>query len=246
MSSPTLPSVLVLSAVLSVAWPAHAEIVQLEVEGFRPAVAVVPPPSDMKRPLIVALHGNYDRPEWQCGVWTHIAGPDVFVLCPRGVPRTDAPRDAERWTWDGLAKTRKEVDAALAALDARYSGKIEERAAILVGFSLGATMAARIGSESPERFSRLVLVEGGESVWSLPVARRFVKAGGTRILAACGQAACFPRFRALTRAFESAQLPFRVVGTSKVGHTYDGEVATAVGANWPWFIGTEDATLASP
>jgi dienelactone hydrolase len=199
-------------------------------------VAIVPLAGEARRPVVVALHGNYDRPEWQCEVWSRIAGAGVFVLCPRGVPRTDAPRGADRWTWDGLQKTTAELDAALSALRTRFADRVDASRSVLVGFSLGATMAARIGTRFPERFARLVLVEGGEAVWTLPVARSYAKGGGARVLAACGQAACAPRFRGLAWAFKTAELPFQVVGTSKAGHTYDGEVAASVARSWSWFV----------
>jgi len=223
-------------AVTGVARGADAAAVEVDVAGFRPAVASVPATAEPGRPLVIALHGNYDRPEWQCDVWSRIAGDRMFVLCPRGVPRTDAPQGADRWTWDGLQKTAAEVDAAISALVARYEARVDASQAVLVGFSLGATMAARIGSRQPSRFVRLVLVEGGDAVWTPAVVRGYGKGGGVRVLGACGQAACTPRFKALAWAFRSASLPFRVVGTSKAGHTYDGEVAAAVAQNWSWLL----------
>lgn len=228
-------------------WPsgARAETVELEVAGFRAAIAVAPVASGEKRPLLVALHGNYDRPEWQCEVWSRVVGRGAFVLCPRGVPRTDAPRGADRWTWDGLARTSAEVNAAVESLVARFAGRVDAQGAVLAGFSLGATMAARIGTEHPERFPRLVLVEGGEAVWTSSVARRFAKAGGVAVLAACGQSACLTRFRSLRWAFDSAKVGFRVVGTAKAGHTYDGDVAVAVAGSWPWLV-EGDPRLSSP
>jgi pimeloyl-ACP methyl ester carboxylesterase len=231
-----------LGAVLSARTARAQSFTTLEVDGFRPAVVFEPKlgvKETTKRPVVVALHGNYDRPEWQCEVWKGVVGESAFILCPRGVPRSDAPAAADRWTWNGLAATEREVDAAVASLMTRYSGHLHDGPLVLVGFSLGATMAARLATRRPERYPRAVLVEGGSDVWTLAVARRFLKGGGARILAACGQADCFPRFRKLDWAFKKAGLPFRVVGSKRAGHTYDGEVASAVAENWDWLIEDE-------
>jgi pimeloyl-ACP methyl ester carboxylesterase len=219
----------------------------LEVDGFRDAVAFVPGlvPNDgaRKHPVIVALHGNYDRPEWQCEVWRGIVGEGAFIVCPRGVPRSDAPASEDRWTWKGLAATEREVEAAVAALEARYPERARNGQRVLVGFSLGGTMAARLATRRPEVYSRLVLVEGGSDVWTLAVARRFLKGGGVRVLAACGQSACFPRFRHLDWAFKTAGLPLRVVGSRSAGHTYAGEVASAIAENWRWLVEDDPAFI---
>src|SRR5262245_9947598 len=59
--------------------------------GFGRAVVSLPLGSTGKRPVVIAAHGNYDRPEWQCEVWRGIVRNRGFVLCPRGVPRPDSP-----------------------------------------------------------------------------------------------------------------------------------------------------------
>lgn len=226
----------------------HAQsFTTLEVDGFRPAVVFEPKEMPTlrsprtKRPVVVALHGNYDRPEWQCEVWRGVVGERAFIVCPRGVPRSDAPAAADRWTWNGLAETQREVDAALAALEVRYPERVRQGPHVLVGFSLGGTMAARIVTRRPELYSRAVLVEGGSDVWTLAVARRFLKGGGARILAACGQPDCFPRFKKLGWAFKTAGLPFRVVGSRRAGHTYGGDVAGAVAETWSWLVEDDPA-----
>src|SRR5690606_35988873 len=91
-------------------------IVPLTVVGFGTASDSVPLGARERRPVVIALHGNYDRPEWQCQVWREITGGTTWVLCPRGVPRGDAPRGADRWTYAGADKLEAELDAALVAL----------------------------------------------------------------------------------------------------------------------------------
>ena len=69
-------------------------LVPLPVSGFGAASVAVPVGAVEPRPIVIALHGGADRPEWQCGVWRSIAGPEPFVLCPRGVARSG------RFGWD--------------------------------------------------------------------------------------------------------------------------------------------------
>ena len=207
----------------------------IDVDGFRPAVVAVPPTGD-ERPVVVALHGNYDRPEWQCDVWRGVVGDGAFIVCPRGVPRTDAPKSEDRWTWNGLQRTDREVAGALAALQASYGHRVRRAPCVLTGFSLGATLAARIALRHPERFTRLVVIEGGADAWTLANARTFASKGGARVLGACGQASCFPTFRNASWAFKTAGVPFTLVGTRDAGHTYDGTVSSAVADKWGWVV----------
>src|SRR5437868_13039508 len=95
---------------------ASSELVQLIVPDHRDAMVSVPVGATERRPLVLALHGNYDRPEWQCSVWRETMKGYPFVLCPRGVPRRDAPASADRWTYGKPADVRHEIEAALGAL----------------------------------------------------------------------------------------------------------------------------------
>ena len=49
-------------------------LIALEVPGFASAVVSVPLGARAPRPILVATHGNFDRPEWQCMVWGEIVG----------------------------------------------------------------------------------------------------------------------------------------------------------------------------
>src|SRR6187402_2399597 len=90
------------------------QLQDLPVPGYGTAVVSVPLGAREPRPVVLALHGNYDRPEWQCEVWRTITGGFPWVLCPRGVPRSDAPKSEDRWTYTTAAKVGDEVRAALA------------------------------------------------------------------------------------------------------------------------------------
>ena len=216
--------------------PTPEPIVSLEVEGFRDAAVSLPVHARGRRPVVIALHGNYDRPEWQCDVWRDITEAFPFVLCPRGIPRTDAPKSEDRWTWGSLTRTKKEVLAALDALRARYPDHVAEGSVVFTGFSLGAILGRFIVSSEAKTFPRAVLIEGGYDGWTIGFAKRFHDAGGERVLFACGQAACRLASQAASRVAEKTDVGARVTFGGNVGHTYDGVVAHGVKTELAWLV----------
>jgi len=210
--------------------------VALEVAGFRPAVVSVPISTKQPRPIVLALHGNYDRPEWQCDVWREVVRGRAFVLCPRGIPRRGAPAAADRWEYASARAMKSEIEAAVAALRARFAEFVAEGPLVFIGFSLGAGYGAPLVQAQPELYSRAVFIEGGASAWSVGAAKRFAKAGGKRLILACGQAGCLTQVKQLGPALTRAGLDTRAGGSASAGHTYDGSVAQVVSDNWDWLI----------
>lgn len=154
-----------LALCLLVAAPARAQEA-LEVPGHHPA-AFVPARGDAARPVVVALHGNFDRPEWMCAFWAPIVAGRAFLLCPRGEPRTDAP-ELDRWQLPVAARLRREIAAARQALAARFADRIDDGPDVYVGFSQGAHRISRMATAAPARYPRVQLVEGGASFWRTP------------------------------------------------------------------------------
>jgi predicted esterase len=212
----------------------EAPLVALPVPGFGEATVSLPLGATSPRPVVVALHGNFDRPEWQCEVWRGISGGFPFVLCPRGIPRRDAPKSLDRWEWASVDKTDRELEAALAALSERYGPYVSQGSVLFTGFSLGAILGAGILALHPERFRWAVLTEGGYDGWSASRARQFAGEGGARLLFACGQGNCLAKSRAATKVLERAGVEVRTADGGKAGHTYDGAVAEAVAREWTW------------
>src|SRR5690606_13009554 len=115
---------------------AHA-VVSLPVAGFGDAVVSLPLGARAPRPVVLAVHGNYDRPDFQCMTWRAIVQDRGFVLCPRGVARRDSPGpDDVRFTFEG--KLAAELDGAVAALRERYGAWVDSGPMLYLGFSLGA------------------------------------------------------------------------------------------------------------
>jgi len=219
-------------------------LVALEVAGFQPAVVLIPLSTKRPRPIILALHGNYDRPEWQCGVWNAVVRGRAFVLCPRGIPRRGAPAAADRWEYASARAMKSEIDAAVLALRARFAQFVADGPLLFIGFSLGAGYGVPLVQAEPELYPRAVFIEGGVSAWNIAAAKRFAKAGGKRLILACGQAGCLTQVKQLGPALTRAGLETRVGGSASAGHTYDGSVAQVVSDNWDWL--TDDDQRFAP
>ncbi len=194
--------------------------------GFPTAVVSVPIGATARRPVLIASHGNYDRPEWQCQVWRDIVGDGVFVLCPRGVARPDSPSASDvRFTYESNARLEQEIDAGLAALRARFPEHVDPGAVLYTGFSLGAIMGSAIAARRAALFPRLVLVEGGHDKWTPATAKAFADGGGQRVLFVCAQAGCGAAAAAAAARLDKAGVLARVARSKEAGHRYDGPVA---------------------
>jgi predicted esterase len=218
---------------------ADGELVPLPVPGFRDAIVSVPLGAIKKRPVMVALHGNYDRPEWQCEVWREITAGHPFILCPRGIPRAGAPKSADRWEYGGMAKTEQELLAGLDALADRFGKHVDDGPVLFTGFSLGAILGKHILAKHASRFPRAVLTEGGYEGWSAALGKRFRDGGGERVLFACGQSACRQAATGAARVLEKQGVETQVADGGNVGHTYDGRVARAITAEWQFLLGDD-------
>lgn len=223
--------------------------VEIPVDGHEPAVVAVPVGAPSPQPVVLATHGNYDTPDWQCSTWREILGPERFVLCPRGISRPDSPsRDDVRFTYATNAALEVEIDAALAALRARFGEHVGEGPIVYTGFSLGAIMGVAIAARAKHvgRYEAMVLVEGGHDRWTPTTARSFVGAGGRRVLFGCGQASCFLDARRAAAHLERAGAATRIVGVRDAGHSYGGAVSRAIQAAWPFVdgIGVDAAEVA--
>lgn len=214
---------------------------ELPVPGFGAAVVSVPLGARTPRPVVIALHGNYDRPEWQCEVWRSITGGFPWVLCPRGVPRGDAPKSADRWTYTTAAKVSEEVRVALNALTVQFPAHVDAQAPVFTGFSLGAILGVHLLSapDAPDvqalpRVQSAVLTEGGYGGWHKARAEAFVARGGARVLFACGQSACRHASKQTAKVLQKQGVQVEIASGGDIGHTYDGAVAEAIRERWAW------------
>ena len=218
---------------------APADFVTLIVEGHADAVVSLPHAATSKRPVLVALHGNYDRPEWQCQVWRKIIRASAFVLCPRGMRRPGVPRALDRWTYAAQSTVEKELLAGLEALKAQYPRYVDASDVVYTGFSLGAILGRSILNKHAKLFTRGILVEGGYRGWSRGFVKRYADGGGKKIMLVCAQTSCRHAARQASRAFKGSAVQVKVVFAGQLGHTYDGPVASAIGEALPWLLGAD-------
>lgn len=211
-------------------------LVGLAVPGFRDAIVSVPLGAREPRLVALALHGNFDRPEWQCEVWRRITRGEVFVLCPRGIPRRDVPKELDRWEWGSLAQTKAELLAALSALEARYPEHVRRGPRVFTGFSLGAILGARLIQDPELDVGAAVLVEGGYQGFTRAKLQN-LEARLKGLLFACGQTECRNQYRyQLEPLLRRTRLSASMVADIKAGHTYDDPVAALVQAEWPRLV----------
>jgi pimeloyl-ACP methyl ester carboxylesterase len=208
----------------------------LVVPGHGEAVVVVPIGATQPRPVLVATHGNYDRPEWQCEVWSEIVKGRAFVLCPRGVKRGDSPSRSDlRFEYASVGALEHEIDAGLAALTRAFPAHVDPGPMVLTGFSLGALMAVFVAYKQPARFPRLVLIEGGEG-WQQKTAQSFQKGGGQRVLFACALPNCEAADRNAAATLRKAGVEVEQVRGSEMAHSYVGDVQAKYAARFDWLV----------
>lgn len=212
-------------------------LVLLQVPGYREAVVSLPRDAREKRPVVIATHGNYDRPEWQCEVWREIVDARAFVLCPRGVPRPDSPSsDDIRFTYESNLALERELGAAQKALQARFADYVDDSHPLYTGFSLGAIMGVSIAARAPALYGRLVLTEGGHDKWTPDTVKAFAAGGGERVLFVCSQAYCANDARRAGARLEKAGVAIKVVRGPDVGHRYDGPTAAETKKALAWVL----------
>lgn len=219
---------------------ASAWLVDLDVPGFGKAALAVPLGANAPRPIVLALHGSADRPEWACAALRSIAGPAPFVLCPRGVPRADSAPSDPRYTFGTSEDTARELRAALAELKRRFGPYVAAGPVVFAGFELGADHAAWIAAEEPSFFARLLLIEPSPASWSSSQAALFGHLGGQRVLFAFGPA-------------HRDELTHRAVLTSRAGAearavflgdgpvTLEPPTRRLLSQNWAWLMAPRKA-----
>lgn len=206
----------------------------LKLAKYRPAVFVAPRGAGRSPwPVVVILHGNFDRPEWECEWWLS-ARSFGWLLCPRGRRRPGVDRRLDRWTYAGSAFVNREVHAALDVLKKRFTSLIREQDAMLIGFSLGGIMGPRVMLGSRLRFTRAIFVEGGAGV-SRGQIKKLKKGGLTRVAYLCGQfSGCGPKAKKAVRRWKRSGVNARLWIMPGVGHNYNEDFAPLAAKVLQW------------
>ncbi len=208
-----------------------ASMRSLDVPGFESAVLYTPTGSG-PRPLLVAAHGAGGSPEWECEYWRRLTNGFAFLLCLRGT--------ALGGSYGGyFFRDHRALEKELVAAE-RVARSNEPRialgSAVYAGFSQGASMASAMIAQHAGEFPFLVLIEGFE-LWNVPRARTFARAGGRRILFACGSKECAKVAEASVRWLGVAGVEAKLEYASGTGHSPLGEVMTRIASSLPWLLG---------
>jgi hypothetical protein len=179
------------------------------------ARASVPLGAQEPRPLLVALPGAVDRPEWECGSWRGISRARPFVLCP---PSADEPA----------------LRAALKELKQRFGRHLAKGPVVLTAVGASAEAALRLWREEPAFFARVVLIEGTHPSLGSTEARGIVERGGRTVLWVCADPDCRARAERDALFFRSAGGMARVLPAPAESRGLDGRLAAALEQEWGW------------
>jgi predicted esterase len=190
---------------------------------------VVPPIGAREpRPLVLAVHGAGDRPEWACGGWRLGTNEYPFVVCPEGLKM-----DAQRFGWDSPRTIQTRAQAALEAVRTRFGAYVAEGPTVYAGFSQGATLAAQVLLEQRDGFPVVVLAEGGyDLLRNEQFLLRLRERGTARVLIVCGSPACFLTAANVKANLEHAGLESFVAGDPLSGHNLNQRMQDALHPVW--------------
>jgi hypothetical protein len=196
------------------------------------AFVSVPLGATEPRPIMVAVHGAGDRPEWACGGWRGVTNARSFIVCPQGTPTADG-----RFYWPSTAKLRSVIDGALLASRARYGNYLLDGPMVYAGFSAGVIYGTGMLRDDGARFPLLMLSEGGyDELADASFAARFRMSGGQRVLLGCSTGGCAPRLDRARTLLEKAGIPARLNDAGHLGHNLDSRVVTSLQRDWPWLV----------
>jgi predicted esterase len=214
--------------------PLQAEswLVELPVEGYREARVSVPLGATEPRPIVVALHGAGDRPEWACGGWRGASDAYSFVVCPAGNPG-GAPGG---FVWGNDAAVELEARAAVEATRRRFGPYVASGCTLLAGFSQGAIRMVPILARRGEWCPEALLCEGAYDSLDKGFARAFVNAGRRRLLLACSQPYCAKVFGEREATLREAGIDVRTVYSGGRTHNLNGEMVSTLRGAWPWLV----------
>jgi hypothetical protein len=205
-------------------------LAELEVAGFGSAKLALPLGARRPRPLLIALHGDFDRPEWTCGSYRHAAGSSAFVLCPRG-----EPRGQERFGLGPVADTTRELRAALPALKTRFGAHVASGSVVLAALGPSVEHAIVTALQEPSFFARLVLVDGSLRRFDPAGATRYGQGGGRRVLVLCTFGGCEPDVETRVRALRPHGVDARLVRVEQA-RGLDSEAVKTLAAEWRWVV----------
>lgn len=134
---------------------------RLEVPGQADAFYYKPRAKGAK-PILMYLHGRGGNPAEDCRKWAKVGSQFGWVVCPSG----PGDNGAGGRTWSsGAPEAQKIIDGTVAALRAKYKGKVQRKGNILIGFSEGAFIAMQVGLKDQKTWTRWLILGASEQYW---------------------------------------------------------------------------------
>ncbi len=195
-------------------------------------VVSVPLGAHEPRPIMIALHGGSDHPEWACNAWRGITNAYPFLVCPHGVGTNEASL-----AWSSSSDTKLRVARAIAATRKTFGSWVLEGPIVIVGFSMGATQAALLAQSEPGRYRRIVLAESAYAPEAATTfAAPWAEGGGQRAMFLCTTPGCEAPYRAAARnvARRGVHARLNIAGTTE--HGMWDVVVQSMRRDWPWLV----------
>ena len=198
------------------------------------AVVSVPLGATEPRPLVVAVHGAHDRPEWACGGWRLGFAVYPFIVCPRGTPV-----GGDKYAWSNSAAIERTVLKSVAKVRERFADYVAAPPHAYAGFSQGAIFAEPILLRHAAVFPTAILAEGGYPiVRSQRFAKAFRAVGGATVVIVCGSPGCRDTAQSAAPVLEAAGLRVFRSGDVRSGHNLNRLMQEALLRDFrSWFEG---------
>lgn len=190
----------------------------------------VPLGATQARPVIIALHGDGDRPEWACGSYRHLSANRAFVLCPAGQATS-----SERFRVLPLAESQRRLREDLLGLKGRFGKYIAPGPVVLAAIGAAVPQAIEIALQEPAFFAYLLLIDGSPKYFSAPLLTRFGSAGGRRVLWMCSEEACASELAPRQRALPPAGVEIRWL-RSQAGRGLDAAMVQSLTEEFRWLV----------
>jgi pimeloyl-ACP methyl ester carboxylesterase len=199
--------------------------------GARIGWVSVPVGAREPRPIVIALHGGSDRPEWACAQWRGVANAYPFIVCPRG-PGADSGLH-----WSSLPDTKARIARALGATQRTFSGWLRQGPTVLVGFSMGATQVTQLARSDPSTYPRVALSESAyDPSPAMGFAQNWAAGGGTRALFSCTTGGCEGPYRKASMNVAAYGVPARLNVAGTTQHGMWDVVVLSLRRDWPWLV----------
>jgi hypothetical protein len=158
-------------------------------------------------------------PGYACGYWLGAGTDEGFMVCPEGNTRCGASGPS---SWDeSFAAMDKDLEAAIAVVDAAHPGEITREGSILTAFSRGAYAAPVIASMHPGRWPYLILAEADVTLSAAALRAAGVKAV---VLLAGEWGTQIKGEKETVKRLQAEKFPALFLTMEKAGHYYSADI----------------------